>query len=280
VNTIDTVSPYRLRGLLQQTDEGLLWTPPSVRVNQAGGDPPASITRQLLEGFSIAWAGLQNRSGSTVVVGVGGRLPNRYWRAGQWVNAAGTPFTDDTVDAQSAAATDFPLETLTVNDGFVVASPYPFNAISIRCATASTGVGVRAVSYSNFAGSGWTTLTNLFVQDVLLAGTQYVTATENLFVFGAPADWGQTQVGGLSGIPGGLYAIRVQATTVPTLAGVASSMAVCQLYLGTEGLIDNNVWSYEPTKPLLRFPQCDGLVALFSTADPGNRVTAHVVTGG
>ena len=280
--TVDTATPYRLRGLFQQTDQGLLWTPPSVRVNQAGGDPPASTTRQLLEGFSIAYAGLQNRSGSTVVVAVGGRLPNCYWGAGQWVDAAATPFTDDTTDAQSVATGDFPLETLVANDGFVVHSPYKFNAISILCSTASIGaVVVRALSYTNFAGTGWATPTNLLVQDA--AATNYVVsttnATEQLVVWSDFADWSPTVDAGLSGIPGGRYAVRIQATTPPTTAGVATCLGVCQLRLGTEGLTDNNTWEYSPNRPMLRFPQCDGLVALFDTANPGNRLTAHILPG-
>lgn len=274
-NTVDQTTPYRLRGLLQQTDEGLLWTPPSVRINQAGGDPPASVTRQFMEGFAVSYAGLQNRSGATITVGVGGRLPNRSWIAGQYTNGV---YVDDTTDAQSATASDFPLETVNAGDGFIVASPYPFNAISLKVGTASVGGAVRRFQYSNFAGTGWTTLTNLFVQDVVTAGAQYATATENLFVWGAPADWGA--VTSLVSIPTGLYAVKIDCpVTPPTTPGVATSLAVCQVFLGTESLADNATWEYSPNQPELRFPKCDALVALFSTADPGNRFTAHVRLG-
>lgn len=268
-NTLDFGTAVRLRGTNQQTTTGLMPSPwPSYRV---GGDTVR------LEGCSLGYVALQNRSGSAGVVGFGGRLPNRLWRAGFWSQDNG--YTDDTVDAQDTGASDFAMEALgAANSGFVVISPVKFNAISINVGTASVGGGaVRDVAHTNADGSDWTTLSNLFIQDG--ASSQYA-AGENLIVFPEPAQWGQVQAGGLSGIPAGYYALRVRSTTVPvTTAGQATAIEVWNLSVLTEAVADNGVYEWAPTKGEARFPYADGFGVLFETASPGNRVTAHWRTG-
>ena len=287
-NCIDVSYPFRLRGPShQQDDVGLLWPPPQYRQTRglAGGIIEPTTALVFNEGLQVGYVGLHNRSGSTVVAGIGVRLQNRMWVAGQWVDAAGTPFTDDTVDAQSTTVTDFPLETATVNDGFVVASSVPFNALSIDIGTASTGPSapVRAMRYSNTTGDGWTNFgTNTFVFDA--AATHYnatatTVANESLIVWAPPADWGRITGTGLNGVPAGLYAVNIRATTAPSVAAVADSMTVCRLYLVTEALADNAVLEAAPgSMAFFMEPGGDALVALFGTADPGNRVTALVRT--
>ena len=276
-NTIDAAYPYRLRGTQQQTDNGLLWTPPSYRVNQAGGAPTTATL--LSQGLALGYVNLHNRSGGAAVLGIGVRIPNRYWVAGQWTDAAGTPFADDTPDAQSTTASDFPLETLTGSDGYVIASRVPFNAISLNVGTASVdGSPVRAVRYSNTAGDGWTDFANLFVQDA--ATGQYSTG-EQVAVWSPPTDWGRTQSGGLSGIPAGLYAVNVRATTAPTTtAGSATSMEIARLYLLTEAIADNGSLERAPAVGEIKMiPEGDALVALFSgTVNNQNTLTALVRT--
>lgn len=262
----DEGCPNRLRGTSQQTIVGLLGVPP------AGG--LGSTSTVLIEGRAVSYASLHNRSGSTITVGVATRLPNPYWIAGQWGLAGGGLYADDTVDAQSTTAGDFPLETSVANTGYVVAALVKFGAISLNVSTPSSGgVPVRAVSYSNAAGSGWTTLSNLFVQDA--AALNYATG-ENLVVFAPPSDWGKTQTGGLNGVPEGYYALRVQATTAPAqAAGAATCMEVLRFAVGTEAIVDNTTMEYSPNKGEIRHPESDGIAALFSTASVGNRATVH-----
>ena len=276
-NFVDAAYPYRLRGTNQQTNTGLLWTPPSYRVNQSGGAPATSTL--LCQGLALGSFSLHNRSGGSIIAGIGVRIPNRYWIAGQWDDDGATPFSDDTADAQSTAASDFALETTTNNDGYVIASRVPFNAISWNIGTASVGgAPVRAVRYSNAAGSGWTDFANLFVQD---ADTGQYTTGEQILVVSAPVDWGQTQAGGLSGIPAGLYAMNVRATTAPTTtAGIGTSLEIFRLYLLTEAIADNGSREWTPTNGAMKMPpEGDALVALFSgTANNQNRATASVRT--
>jgi len=224
----------------------------------------------------LAYTSLQNRSGSVVQCGVGVRLDKAIWKAGQWVNST-TTFTNDTTDFQSAAASDAALETLTVNDGFLVSSPRLFNGLSIDVGTASTGSPIRVLEYST-GTSTWTSVTNF----IGFAGSaaNYTTG-ENVLVWVPPANWSVMASGHGTGVPIGEYGIRVRATTAPTLAGVASTMSVHRLYFLIEGLADNNV--YEVPLGGMYFPMelaGDSLVSYISVLNNQNRVTALVRTRG
>jgi hypothetical protein len=275
-NAIDSGYPYRCRGTVQQTDDGLLYLPPALGGSQAGGTPQSRVTLRL-EGLGLGWSSLHNRSGGAAVVGIGVRLPNRLWIAGQFTAGGGGTFTDDTTDAQDAGTSDFALETNIANEGYVVACREKFNTVSINVGTASTGgtPPVRAVSYSNADGSGWTTMSNLFVQDG--AAANYATG-ENIVAFAPPSDWGKTQTGGLNSIPEGYYAIRVLSTTAPGGAvGLATAMEVLRLYLLEEAVADNGRGAeLTPAMGEIRMPFGTGVAALFSAASPGNRVAAGV----
>ena len=277
MNSITRAHPFRLLGTTPQATTGNLYTAPSIRQHA-----PGNTTTALLEGLNIASFEIQNRSGSTVSTGIGGKLPNRLWIAGQWVDADATPYTDDTTDAQDTGAGDFVLETLTNSDGFVIASLEPFNAVSLDIGTASDGGVVRALRYTNSTGDGWINLTNPFIHDgasTTLAVTGTTIANESLIVFDVPTDWGQVATGGLSGIPAGYYALNVRATTAPTTAAIADSLAICRLYFLQEGVTDNTTVFRDYAGKVRRMPFCTGLVALFGTADPQNHVTAEVESG-
>lgn len=279
-NSVTRAHPYRLLGPgNQQNDTGLIYTPPSLRQVQAGGTPQ-SVVAALLEGLGLGSFELQNRSGSTGVLGIGVRLPNRLWIAGQWDDSETTAFSDDTADAQDTGTGDFALETTTVNDGFVVACREPFNILSIDVGTASTGTPVRALRYTNSAGDGWADApANLFIQDgasgnVSITGT--TVANEYLIAWDIFSDWGRVATGGLSGIPAGYYAVNVRAPTAPTIAAVADALAVGRLYHLVEGITDNTAVFRDFAGKDRRMPFGNGLVALFETANVGNRVSAEV----
>ena len=287
---IDVGYPYRLRGpSLSQSDDGLMWTSPKQRINQVGRDAanPSSSSLIMMQGVGVSYYSLHNRSAAAGVHGLGVRIPNRYWIAGQYVDAT-TTFTDDTVDAQDAGTGDFALETLTVNDGYIVASRCPFNAISIDIGTASVGTPVRVLHYSNVAGTGWTALTNYFILtgsggNYAVTGTTI--ANEALCVFAAPSDWGLSS-SLATGLPNGYYALRVQSTTAPTTAGVADNMSLYHLAFLLEGVADNGTLSqdfgknrYIPIGTRTASGEWVGeaLVALFETANPQNRATVDVI---
>lgn len=265
-DTVDMAYPFRLRGTNQQTDTGILW-PGQVR--ELAGFQGATVRT------AVAYASLHNRSGGAAVLGIGVRIPNARWRAGQWTDAAGTPYSDDTTDAQDAGASDFALETTTANDGFVIACDLPFNAISINVGTASVGAGaVRAARYGNTAGDGWTDFANLFVQD---AATGVMSTGENVMVWSPPLDWGLSGATGLGGAPQGRYVVNVRATTAPTTAALATAIEIFRLYLLTEAVADNGTLEFSPMLGDLIMSGGTNVVALFSgTADNQNRVTALI----
>ena len=283
--SVTRAHPYRLLGPgNQQSDTGLIYTPPTITQMAVGGTPQ-SRTTALLEGLGLGSVELHNRSAATISVGIGVRLPNRLWIAGQWDDDAATPFTDDTTDAQDTGTGDFVLEATAPgnnNDGFVIASREPFNWVSIDVGTASAGTDdiARAVRYTNAAGDGWTTLSNFYAQDgaaTHLAATGTTAANEYLIVYDVPSDWGQVATGGLSGIPAGYYALNVRATAAPTTtAAVADALAIGRLYFIQEGVTDNSTVfrDYAGKDRRMRFG--NGLVAFFGTANAGNHVSADV----
>lgn len=220
--------------------------------------------------FVIGEGAIHNRSGSSAVVGIGGRLPVDLWKAGQWTDAT-TTYTDDTTDAQDAGTSDFALDTLnTDNDGFIVLSLVPFNIISVVVGTADAGgAPVYDLAYS-IAGGTWTTLTNTFVAPTFGA------TGEQLIWFADPANWAVTEAGHATGIPTGYYAIRVRATTAPTgTAGLASVLVLGKMFYSTEGIADNATWVIPQDGELWLPPQCDAIMPAISVANIQNRATIH-----
>ncbi|MDE2441740.1 MAG: hypothetical protein KGP14_12015 [Betaproteobacteria bacterium] len=222
--------------------------------------------------FSVQNLAVQNRSGSAAVVGWGGRLPAdaTLWKAGQWTNAT-TTFTDDTADAQSSAATDVPLTTTTNNDGFIVMAQVPFNILSIIVsATVATGAPVYDVAYS-IAGGTWTTLTLAN----LLVAPAYAAAGESLLWFESPGDWAVSEAGHATGIPTGYYAIRVRATTAPTIAPIATQIIPGIIVDSMKAVADSGVASWNYASGERDLPAvCDALAVAISGASDQNHVTA------
>lgn len=281
---VDAAYPYRMRGTLQQTDGGLLWQPPSYRAHQRGG-APTNVTLRT-PGMYLGKYALHNRAAAAIVTGIGVRIPNYLWIAGQWTNAT-TTYTDDTAAAQNTTTDDFELETTTINDGYIIASRVPFNAVSINVSTASVdAVSVaRLARFSTEAGTGWqTTEANVFIQDG--SATNYATG-ENLFVFAPPVDWGRS-VGLATGLPNGYYTMQMRTTDAAgTTAGVAASLEIFRLYQVTENVADNSIavddffggdllMAVDDRPGGSNEVYGDALVALFSTANDQNRVTCQV----
>ena len=289
---IDVGYPWRLRGPgNQQNDVGLIYPPISYtqRGANAGGNPASTAVRVgglVLGGFS-----LHNRAGGTQAgIGIGVRIPNTLWQAGQWTHAS-TTFTDDTTDAQSTAASDFPVETTTDNDGYVILSRVPFNALSIDVATTSAGAApVRAARYSTIVSgtSAWSTAMANMIAFTGSTGQFSITATtaslEGLVVFNLPADF--TASVGLDGVLGtginaGWYALNIRSTTAPTGAASADSLSVYRLNFLTEQLADNGVYEmFFGSSEARLLMEGDALVGYFDTANDQNRLSAFVRSAG
>ena len=271
--------PWILRSTYTQTTTGLLWTTPSL-FNKIYVSGTTATSSDQGHGFEILDFQLHNRSGSAAVCGIGGRLINRLWIAGQWDDDQATAYTDDTTDAQDAGAGDFALETTTNNDGFVVACRIPFHWVAINVTTAGVdGAGStdRAVRYSNATGNGWTNITggtSPYLDTFTSTNTVWA-AGGNYFIWQPPADWGPIQTGGYYGIPEGYYALNIRTTDAPdTTVALAGTIEVGLMPFIAESVTDNAIYSGAPANGWL--PYCDGLVAAFGTANAGNSVIANV----
>lgn len=270
---IDMAWVNRMRGTSQQTNTGLLKLSPSY--SQPTSQTAAQST--FYQGtWSLGMFDMHNRSGGAAVLGIGVRIANHFWKAGFYVNAT-TTFTDDTTDAQDADANDFPLETGATNsDGVIIHSSALFNAITMNVGTADTGGSpVRALRYSNAAGTGWTDFANLFVQDG--AAAAYSTG-EQILAWAPPADWGKTAAALATGLPAGRYAVNLRSTTAPTTAALVNTMEVWRLYFLTEAVADNG--GLNLTFGAMEFKMAlegDAIGCLFSgTANNQNRVSCLV----
>lgn len=285
--TVEVFYPYKLRGINQSaptTNTGLLWSPPQSKVSNAGLPTTASVDTRH-GGIRIGMASLHNRSGAVAKVAIGGRIPGYLWVAGQWTDAT-TTYTDDTEDAQDVGTADFPLETTTASDGYIIGCRIPFNAISIDVGTASVDAGTVARALRYNVGDSWATApANLYHQDH--AATHYAatttTATESCIVWDPWVDWTPSVTDGGLGVnlKKGYYYINVRATDEPTTtAGVADALSIYRLYFGLEALADNGVYEASLVGELKLPVECDAVVAFFSTADAGNRVLCQVRSGG
>jgi hypothetical protein len=237
-----------------------------------------------MTGLTLRRFELNNRA-AAANVGIGFRWANRYWGAGQLVAADTPDFTDDTTDAQDAPVTtaDFPLSNTTASDGWAVHSDRQFSWVSVLNITASVGASSTVTaSYSDFAGTGWTAITEASQtlepsgNTLLIIDTENYGATEERMLVWAPANnWGKTAAAGLDGIPGGRYAMRFLnnvSTTAPVASVIEVGSMVAIEQLATLGVYANDQSTFSD-------PYADAVVAFFSIADAGNRVLAEVTTG-
>lgn len=291
--SVEVSHPYRLVGPGNaQTDLGLIWRPPSYR---SPGQNVTAPSQLRIPGVGLGYFSMHVRNAvSTGVYGLGVRIPNYLWRAGTTATGSPDAYTDDTVDAQDAGTADFPLETTTNNDGHMIFSQVPFNAVSYDIDTASVaGAGyAHDISYSDEEGDAWVVMAanaiwvNSFgTAAIPLTGT--TVANEALIVFDVPSRWGRSDaIGSLAsgGAPIGYYGLRVRATDAPDTAAVAGVVGLYRLFFLTEAVADNGTLSQDfgskdflmATDPSTGQVYGDAIVALFSTADEGNRITLQV----
>ena len=283
-NVINKVQTGILRTTDQQsaTDAGLLYTAPSYTIHSTGerGGTASVAEVTKMTGLALRRFRLFNSTGSTLTLGIGYRLHNRYWKCGV---TDGTTFTDDTADAQDLGTSDVIIgaDTATGNTTeFVIFSPIPFNWFSMNIGTAEVDDGAdhidHVMQFSDAAGTGWTTIatTGSYLDNLTLTNTPIPTGAREFAWPGNPA-WGR--VVSLGGIPAGNYAMRIE--TADAVAADTAALANT-IEVGTmifkEGVLTNTAWVEE----LIQFKQheADAVVAFFSTADPLNTVYAEVTT--
>jgi len=230
----------------------------------------APVRRYLIT-FRICALYLLNRSGSTVVMGIGVRYATSTWAAGQ-VTAAGV-YTDDTTDAQSATAADFPLHTRTDSgSGFLLSADERFNIVAlIQSAAGDQTTPTQVIEYWN--GAAWTDLAaTCFINDALDANS----TGEKIICFPMPFDW---VVGGSgTGVPASRYNLRIRQTTGG--AGSANPVAT-QVFIGfvkalIPGLVDGNFGGLIREHPLTYPASGDALFPLSSVASANNYLEVDV----
>jgi len=277
VNNVNASQPWILRYAgYQQTDTGMLWVPPNMRMRFES----QSNFSDNRNGCTILNWELQNRSGGTASCGVGLRLANEAWIMGR-LNAAGTTFTDLTSSAQSSTATVTLQVTGADQTGFVLGCKVPFDWVSVYITTAEDNAGGstvadHAVYYSNAAGSDWTAVdsNSILTDDFTLTNTVWTAAVKE-FVWQKPANWGKWTS---TILPAGYWYLRFTSAhrEASDVAAIATGI---ELGVGRfrEGIADNSIYASETEQ--LYSEWGNGLVAYFSTANAGNLVSALVEQG-
>jgi hypothetical protein len=262
----------------QQTDNGLLYIPPTIKITS----PPDILQKTTAiywrEGVWLRSWDLHNRSGGAANVGIGGRLNNRWWIAGR-LSADGATYTDTTANTQSSTLTT----TLGVDGadqtGFVILSRMPFDWVSAYVTTAETNAGGgtvvdHTVQYS--VGSTWQTLAanQSYTDDFTTTNAVWSAGVHN-FVWQRPYDWKLTA--GNSGTPDGYYGLRFTAADreAGDVAAIITGLEIGPM-ISVEGVPDNGIWGDDVID--FWMPGVDGVVAYFSTANAGNRVYGEALT--
>ena len=227
-------------------------------------------------GVVIKHALLENDSASVVLMGIGARLANAKWIAGQWT-AATSAFADDSTDAKSAAASDFALQTTTDNDGHIIACLEKFSAVLYDVGTAAVdaaGAGGVTGEWTYWNGSAWSALTTLAVSGT----SRFYVAGRNEVLFAAPTDWAtatSTEITGLNA--GSWYAVRYRAAGAggapDTTAALATTIQVWDPLRIVRGQIAANtteIFVDASDEGVLVAGAGEGLVVCTTTADAGN----------
>ena len=274
----------RLRGTNQQTNNGLLHLNSLVSGGQGSDTSPFDVRR--VQGYQLNYMRFQSANAANGC-SIGVRIPNWLWGAGLWVDGT-TTFTDDTTDWQDSGTGDFALTSAaTNNDGFIVYSKVKFNLITINVSTASSGgAQVAVANYSSGAGT-WTAMaTNPYLAAFTGGGTFYPTG-ENIIYFREPALWGKTTGAEGTGVPPGVYAIRIRATTAATNAALGTAAEVWRMYVpsqiksdGTGLLADGAIIELPGQLGAINMPYGDALGCYSTVVTNTNLVTASFQSGG
>ncbi len=208
-----------------------------------------------------------NSSGANGAVGVGFKLPDAMFKAGQWDDSETASYTDDTTDAQDVGTDDFLMSmgTPANNDGFIVQAYAPFNVVSFKLNTAGSGGGIATPNYAYWNGSAWTAFTPVVTAD-------YTSTTAQCFAFLTPPDWtaltsASTPVA-TDGLTAGMYAIKVAWATAMTTEPQADYLALVQLIDYVEVVGDGA--SITRDFGDRKIPFRAGLVPFCSTANAAN----------
>ena len=274
-NSIGTSHPDVLRkAAYQQTNNGLVYLPPGLVITDY--NPTAGISSYThRNGVQVQRYRLQNRTGSTINLGLGFRLDNRIWKIGRYT-AAGV-YTDLSSTAQTSTSTSTLQVAGADQTGFVIGCEKPFHWVSVYITTAETNAGGstvadHAVYYSQ--GSGWSAsaITPAFTDGFTTSNVVWAAGVTE-FVWGGSTDW--TPSNGLTGLHDGYYWLRFTSAhrEASDVAAVATGVEIGTMPLLVDSVEDNDIIASE--SECLYDPHATGVVAYFSTAAAGNTVYAE-----
>jgi hypothetical protein len=270
-----------------QTETGLLWIPPKMRTWRMEGSTTGSGSYiEQIGGGKIQSFELHNRSAAASAVGIGFRWQNKYWRAGTLT--AADVFVDASTALQSRTATAVEVAGADQST-FCVMSKRKFDWVSVDVTAAETdndagGEITHTAQYSTATAATWA---NVVAGSMLLsvagsmlvdaAGQEWDVAVHD-FAWQPPANWGLSNALSAS-IPDGYYvlAFRVAGREANDVAAVVTGIEIGTM-LSIDQLAANAVYANERCGFV--DPWANGLVALFSIADGGNRVYAETYAVG
>lgn len=241
-----------------------------------------TVTTQGQPGLRIQRYTLENRvTTNTISMGLGFRLSNRVWEAGDYeVGVAYTKIDNYQSRTEVTWAADF---TEGNNDHLVILSRKKFNWVSANNTRASTGNLTTVMTYSDEAGTALITQTaGQSLQDSFTSAGGDIANGENVFVWNPPHDWGKITTSGTlfnEGFPEGYYALTIQFTGVagtndPGWTGIE----IGTLHGVTEEVATNGIYE-EDNINFMDF-DADGVVAYFEEAATGNNCNFEVAPAG
>jgi hypothetical protein len=255
-----------------QTDTGLLYTPPTMRIPS----PPSSlgaVTEVLYrEGLVIRRFELQNLNASVVNCGVGSRTANAHWTAGLY---DGATYTDKTALLQSRTPTKLGVDGAD-NTGWVILSDRPFDWVSMDITTAGVSAAADHSLQYSVAGGSWTTIAaSMVLTDGYTATDTPLALAVHDVVWEKQPEWAKTDTH--TGLQAGKYAMRF--VTAGSAGGntvaIASGVEIGEAFL-LKSLAVSGIWETEEIDYWM--PAGDGIVAYFSVITIANRVYAEVLT--
>lgn len=256
-----------------QTDNGLLWTPPSWSNQVGAGARSAQNIGMMIRSFS-----LQNLAAAGPV-GLGWRFVNYIWIAGRY---DGTTYTDATSLYQARTSTAVQVVGAD-QTGFIILSRQKFGWVSANFDTAETNAaGVTTpdhlVKYSAAAGA-FTTATAGLEDDFTQTDVVWPTGIKN-FVWMPASDWVVTNTH--TGLPAGYYAMYFTSAhrEANDVAAKVTGIEIGGFGELLNSLAQNGIFEEDPVGPDTSYytPWGNGLVAYFGTANAGNLVSAQVET--
>ena len=270
------------------TDDGLVYLPPGFAVAGISSEiasPTRLQTRQDTQRMSPEVDGFwlqNNSSGADLIGGVGLRIANRHWNAGQWDDSGATAilqYIEDTTDAQDRdSVDDFSWLCAADDDGFAIGSEIPWGWLTMDIDTENSANAATLFEYWDQSGA-WAlpAATSVKMSELIVSAGKTGTG-ETTYVWDPAQDWGksgETYAGSVlaspnSAMPTGMYWARFRIDGADVSAGNITASAIeIGIHSLVENIDDESTASRGPNLNLYS-PFCDAVVFINSLYGTGN----------